>query len=1145
MGVRSLNGLNGTDTSVVITNRMLATQPLEMTQPTFTDPITMSIKGLSGFGTNGQILETTGSQIQYRTAPIESNWTNDGANLYPKDGVDENVLVGATTNPNNVKFYVSNGNAEINDTLKLTGTNQELQFVSNTQNKGIHFYTNAGTSAGWKMYGVSNQNGSARLEQLGTASNFMFQLYANDASRDYYEFNRGVLDIRNNHSNIGSQYVKINFNDYLTTTHKKFQLESDLETETFKLRLNSTGNINEEEDVMTLNCDNNSLRQITFDKTMFYTINGDPSTTSDTIFKIATNANDVANGGNPAIQIQHKGLSGMSASWQLADNGDVLLGGAGDSAQKLKLYTSGGDIEFWGSQLGQTNQYGSIDATLTNFLSTDTQIQRLKLKPGTHTTTIQENGSIAGDITLTLPATSGTIATTTNVLSPVWNVANTTELIADPKEDDSNICTKLTISSGAGLNGDCLLLIRADTDNAVETSNPRIQLQQDGTFVNAFVELSDNDFLIGTNFSGSDTVLYTNSGAFAISDDSGASQNIAIITSAMADLKSTKTKAVKLETNTIEGTTTANKLESTTNGWKITTHTPTQIRTLTLDNGGGSYMPSIRVDSATNGLYPFILHIESIGDAYIIQRNSASTSQANLQHIFYGIGILTNNWTAINNQDNSINSNSTVGWEFEAAIPGQTITLKRGSYYPFIGTVSDSIPYNIAVNGITGNVFEIHNTNNQILDMSHRFYGKDVYVPKIVATYQTNNTIISESSGWIFNSNTPQTAIRIRLTAGGSSYDPNIGIKSESIPFTISCGSLSEVYNIVNTLNTEAGIEHQFKGTIVCGAFKGDSSAGNIITDDSTSFQIQSANASFVLALRPSGRSIFPYLGSPSTTVVYQIHINTISGNPYEIHNTDNTQSGFQHYLNGEEVSMCSDRASYYRDGSYVYFYNPLGTNGAHTFAGSYYAYHDNGSAIYFNLPSAGTTSGHYISFASANNQKARIDMSGQAYITGSWNGSWAGTSDSRLKENIVPIENAKDTLMKINVYQFDKYDIDNYDCIHHEEGCDTLKPFKERLSENTRFVYGFVAQELCENTPTLGKMCVKTNDWGDEEPAYIIDDRPMLACAIKTIQEQQEEINTLKEEVNTLKEEVNTYKEIIDKLLKAPSFKAFKESVA
>ena len=26
--------------------------------------------------------------------------------------------------------------------------------------------------------------------------------------------------------------------------------------------------------------------------------------------------------------------------------------------------------------------------------------------------------------------------------------------------------------------------------------------------------------------------------------------------------------------------------------------------------------------------------------------------------------------------------------------------------------------------------------------------------------------------------------------------------------------------------------------------------------------------------------------------------------------------------------------------------------------------------------------------------------------------------------------------------------------------------------------------------------MCVETNNWGEEEPAYIIDDRPVLACS-------------------------------------------------
>ena len=84
-----------------------------------------------------------------------------------------------------------------------------------------------------------------------------------------------------------------------------------------------------------------------------------------------------------------------------------------------------------------------------------------------------------------------------------------------------------------------------------------------------------------------------------------------------------------------------------------------------------------------------------------------------------------------------------------------------------------------------------------------------------------------------------------------------------------------------------------------------------------------------------------------------------------------------------------------------------------------------------------------------AGNQKARISADGSGKITGSWTGSWEGPSDRRLKENIMPIENAIDTLMKINVYQFDKHDIDNYDC-----DLDCLKPFKERLSKNTRFVY-------------------------------------------------------------------------------------------
>ena len=1089
MGVRSLNGLNGTDTSVVITNRMLATQPLEMTQPTFTDPITMSIKGLSGFGTNGQILETTGSQIQYRTAPIESNWINNNANLYPKDGVDENVLVGATTNPNSVKFYVSNGIAEINDTLKLTGTNQELQFVSNSQNKGIYFHTAAGTSAGWKMYGVSNQGGSARLEQLQNTQ-YMLELYGNDTSIDYYKFQRGTFDIRNQGSAVGQNSSAINFKDFNNSNTNKFRLDSNLDTKKFSLLYNS-GSL--DEDVMVFNCSTNTERQITFDKTLFYTINGDPSTTSDTIFKLSTNSNDITNGGNPIIQIQHKGLSGMSASWQLGDNGDVLFGGAGSATEKLKLYTSGGNIEFWGSQLGQTNQYGSINSTIADFLSTDTRIKRLKLRPNTHTTTIQENGSIAGDITLTLPSTTGTLATTDDVLAGVFNISGTT-MTADPQANDSNITTQFTISSQAGSNGDCLLLIQADTDNSVETSNPRIQLQQDGGATNAFVELSNNDFQIGTTYGGSSTILYTNSGTLAISSDSGSTNNIATFSSTLADLKSTATKAVKLQTNTIEGTTTStNTIVSQTDGWKITSQASNS--TLILDNGNGSYTPYFSVDSSNSATVPIQILITNIGSAYVIGRDSGGTSQSNLQHFFYGEGIFTNSWSGINNTSNIITSNPSNGWEIQTNTTNQLSLKKSGvSYYPFLGTTSNSIPYNLTINGISGNVYEVHNTNNQILDISHRFFGKKVRVPKLVATYQTNNEIVSESSGWIINANTPQYALRIRRIPTGGNYDPNLGIKSDSVPFTISCGGLSEVYNISNTNNSTSGIQHIFKGQLQSN--NGIYITGGATDINTTTFDIDATSTVSITASGTNEAWIENAYGQFKVFGSY-IKMSGQSSNFYTwiqaSNHTNYWDAGYGNSSSATEWRFRNASASY--------------------------------STGYLYITSAGAKSTNFTS----------------------------ASSDDRLKINEELIENATGTIMKLRPQKYDKYDY-----LQSEMDNPTNEEDKNKVN-NLTHEWGFIAQEVYYEVPELRKLVdvplsaklvdnhenmdfedirndPDYSNWGDEKASLHYNS--FIALLTKGFQEQQAEINTLKEEVNT-------YKSIIDKLLKAPSFKAFKESVA
>ena len=65
MTVRSLNGLNGSTTNVVITNYMDAALPLEQTQLNTLSPIVLSIKGLSTMGADGQIMKVNGSGELY------------------------------------------------------------------------------------------------------------------------------------------------------------------------------------------------------------------------------------------------------------------------------------------------------------------------------------------------------------------------------------------------------------------------------------------------------------------------------------------------------------------------------------------------------------------------------------------------------------------------------------------------------------------------------------------------------------------------------------------------------------------------------------------------------------------------------------------------------------------------------------------------------------------------------------------------------------------------------------------------------------------------------------------------------------------------------------------------------------------------
>src|SRR5210317_203132 len=163
------------------------------------------------------------------------------------------------------------------------------------------------------------------------------------------------------------------------------------------------------------------------------------------------------------------------------------------------------------------------------------------------------------------------------------------------------------ISAGSGSYGDCTLVIEADTDNSVETSNTIIHLKQDGGVVNAYLQLSDNELSLGGTFAGEPTTIYTNAGTINLSSDSGSSGNVATLNATLTDIKSTSTKVVKLQTNTIEATNQSNNIiTSDATSFQISSGT---IWKLSLLNGTSNY-PYFGSSGATTDV--FFIHINGI-----------------------------------------------------------------------------------------------------------------------------------------------------------------------------------------------------------------------------------------------------------------------------------------------------------------------------------------------------------------------------------------------------------------------------------------------------------------------------------------------------------------------------------------------------
>ena len=231
---------------------------------------------------------------------------------------------------------------------------------------------------------------------------------------------------------------------------------------------------------------------------------------------------------------------------------------------------------------------------------------------------------------------------------------------------------------------------------------------------------------------------------------------------------------------------------------------------------------------------------------------------------------------------------------------------------------------------------------------------------------------------------------------------------------------------------------------------------------------------------------------------------------------------------------------------SYCYFSNPSGTNfDDDALAGSFLAYHDNASVLWFNTPYNASVLGNHDHYYGGV-VKQRFQASGICSTTGQFLDNVV-FSDDRLKENETDLSNCMSIINKLKPQIYEKYSLT---ALSPE---DPLKPneyvpFTDLISDNFTIQSGFIAQEvytipelrhivvlpegsdldLINNTEISDNPSIDPsyNGWGTKTPASVLSTQ-IIPYLVGALQEQQKQIN---------QQQV-----IIDKLLSSSSFKEFK----
>ncbi len=101
--------------------------------------------------------------------------------------------------------------------------------------------------------------------------------------------------------------------------------------------------------------------------------------------------------------------------------------------------------------------------------------------------------------------------------------------------------------------------------------------------------------------------------------------------------------------------------------------------------------------------------------------------------------------------------------------------------------------------------------------------------------------------------------------------------------------------------------------------------------------------------------------------------------------------------------------------------------------------------------------------------------------------------SDKRKKKNITVMQPGLDTVLALKTYQYQYIN-----------------------DKDNKLQYGFIAQELKEQLPSI------VDEATNEEKSLAVDYGQLIPILVKSIQEQQQQINNLKKEIKTLQNQTN-----------------------